>query len=162
LGWSYPYSCCSGVDCRQVSDKAISERPDGYVINGAGEVVAYSDSRVKNSPDGLYHWCSVAGANDGKTICLFVPPKGYKAFQRRRSRIATPATGVSPFSCGPQTNSSRIPRLGTSHESRIGTPSPLARRLFRGSRQRAGVIEPSGRQARRSDDGNARSLHHSG
>jgi cupin superfamily acireductone dioxygenase involved in methionine salvage len=32
---------------------------------------------VKNSPDGVYHWCSVAGANDSKTICLFVPPKGY-------------------------------------------------------------------------------------
>lgn len=77
LGWSYPYSCCSGIDCRQVSNKAISERPEGYVINTTGEVVAYSDSRVKNSPDGVYHWCSVAGDNDGKTICLFVPPKGY-------------------------------------------------------------------------------------
>jgi hypothetical protein len=77
LGWSYPYSCCSGVDCRQVSSKAISERSEGYVINGTGEVVAHSDTRVKNSPDGVYHWCSVAGANDSKTICLFVPPKGY-------------------------------------------------------------------------------------
>jgi hypothetical protein len=77
LGWSYPYSCCSGIDCRQVGNKAISERPEGYVINGTGEVVAYSDSRVKYSPDGVYHWCSVAGANDSKTICLFVPPKGY-------------------------------------------------------------------------------------
>lgn len=77
LGWSYPYSCCSGIDCRQVSEKAINERPEGYVINETGEVVAYSDSRVKNSPDGIYHWCSVAGANDSKTICLFVPPKGY-------------------------------------------------------------------------------------
>ena len=77
LGWSYPFSCCSGIDCRQVSNKAISERPEGYVINTTGEVVAYSDSRVKNSPDDVYHWCSVAGANDGKTICLFAPPKGY-------------------------------------------------------------------------------------
>ena len=77
LGWSYPHSCCSGIDCRQVSEKAISERTEGYVINETGEVVAYSDSRVKDSPDGVYHWCSVAGANDSKTICLFVPPKGY-------------------------------------------------------------------------------------
>lgn len=76
LGWSYPYSCCSGIDCRQVSNRAISERPEGYVINRTGEVVAYSDSRVKNSPDGVYHWCSVAGGNDSKTIRLFVPPKG--------------------------------------------------------------------------------------
>lgn len=77
LGWSYPYSCCSGIDCREVSEKAISERPEGYVINGTGEVVAYKDHRVKYSPDGVYHWCSVAGAEHGRTICLFVPPKGF-------------------------------------------------------------------------------------
>ncbi|TIS98013.1 hypothetical protein [Mesorhizobium sp.] len=76
-GWSYPFSCCSGYDCRAVSQASISERPEGYVIKGTGEVVAYSDTRIKNSPDGEYHWCSVAGANDGKTICLFVPPSSF-------------------------------------------------------------------------------------
>ncbi|RWO94780.1 MAG: hypothetical protein EOQ98_29350 [Mesorhizobium sp.] len=76
-GWSYPFSCCSGYDCREVSQTSISERPEGYVIKGTGEIVAYSDTRIKNSPDGEYHWCSVAGANDGKTICLFVPPSSF-------------------------------------------------------------------------------------
>lgn len=76
-GWSYPFSCCSGYDCREVSKKAISERPEGYVIMGTGEVLAYSDARVKNSPDGEFHWCSVAGSSSGRTICLFVPPRGY-------------------------------------------------------------------------------------
>lgn len=76
-GWEYPYSCCSGYDCREVPANAISERRSGYVINGTGEVVAYSDRRIRQSPDGLYHWCSVAGANDGRTICLFVPPKSF-------------------------------------------------------------------------------------
>ncbi|BCH25573.1 hypothetical protein MesoLjLc_55020 [Mesorhizobium sp. L-8-10] len=76
-GWSYPFACCSGYDCREVSKKAISERPEGYVILGTGEVLAYTDARVKNSPDGAFHWCSVAGANNGRTICLFVPPRGY-------------------------------------------------------------------------------------
>lgn len=76
-GWSYPFSCCSGYDCRAVSAKAIGERPEGYVIQGTGEVVAYSDGRLKNSPDGEYHWCSVAGADNGKTICLFVPPRSF-------------------------------------------------------------------------------------
>lgn len=75
-GWSYPFSCCSGYDCREVPETSISERPEGYVISGTGEVLAYSDSRIKNSPDGRFHWCSVAGANDGKTICLFAPPRG--------------------------------------------------------------------------------------
>jgi hypothetical protein len=76
-GWTYPFACCSGYDCRAVSDKAISERPEGYVINGTGEVVGYADARVKNSPDGEFHWCSVAGSNEGRTICLFVPPRGF-------------------------------------------------------------------------------------
>ena len=76
-GWSYPFSCCSGYDCREVSSRQISEKPEGYVIKGTGEVVAYSDARLKNSPDGEYHWCSVAGADDSRTICLFVPPRSY-------------------------------------------------------------------------------------
>lgn len=76
-GWSYPFSCCSGYDCREVSSGRISERPEGYVIKGTGEVVAYSDTRLKDSPDGAYHWCSVAGADDSRTICLFVPPHSY-------------------------------------------------------------------------------------
>ena len=76
-GWSYPLSCCSGFDCREVSASAIRERPEGYVVGPTGEVLAYSDERLKNSPDGEYHWCSVAGADDGRTICLFVPPHSY-------------------------------------------------------------------------------------
>lgn len=53
-GWSYPFSCCSGYDCREVPEKAISERPEGYVIKRTGEVIAYSDHRIKNSPDGEF------------------------------------------------------------------------------------------------------------
>ena len=77
LGWSYPFSCCSGYDCRAVSSQQIGERPEGYVIEGTGEVLAYSDARLKDSPDGEYHWCSVAGKDDGRTICLFVPPRAF-------------------------------------------------------------------------------------
>lgn len=76
-GWKYPFSCCSGYDCREVNAKQISEKPEGYVIKGTGEVVAYSDTRLKDSPDGEFHWCSVAGADDSRTICLFVPPRSY-------------------------------------------------------------------------------------
>lgn len=74
-GWSYPYACCSNNDCREIPAKLVSERPEGYVINPTGEVVAYADRRVKQSPDGVYHWCSVAGEDNSRTICLFVPPK---------------------------------------------------------------------------------------
>jgi hypothetical protein len=76
-GWTYPYACCSGYDCREVTSKAISEHPEGYVIKGTGEVVAYNDKRLRTSPDGEFHRCSVAGADDTRTICLFVPPRSF-------------------------------------------------------------------------------------
>jgi hypothetical protein len=77
-GWTYPWACCSNLDCQEVDAKAISEKPQGYVIQSTGEVVAYGDKRVKNSPDGEYHWCAhSAGMDAGHTICLFVPPRGF-------------------------------------------------------------------------------------
>lgn len=76
-GWSYPFSCCSGYDCREVSGKTIGTVAEGYKIKGTGEVIPYKDARIKDSPDGEYHWCSVAGADDSRTICLFVPPPSY-------------------------------------------------------------------------------------
>ena len=77
-GWRYPWECCSKMDCQMVAAQAISERPTGYVINRTGEVVAYADKRIRNSPDGEYHWCAhQSGRSAGETICLFVPPKGF-------------------------------------------------------------------------------------
>ena len=76
-GWSYPSKCCSGYDCREVPGKAIGTWAQGYVIKGTGEIISYTDNRIKDSPDGEYHWCSVAGADDSKTVCLFVPPNSF-------------------------------------------------------------------------------------
>ena len=75
-GWSYPFSCCAGFDCRQVPSDSVAETPQGYVIKRTGEVIPYTDSRVRSSPDGETHWCSVAGAEDGRTICLFRGSQG--------------------------------------------------------------------------------------
>lgn len=78
MGWSYPWACCSNLDCRSLPDGAVKETPQGYVIPGTGEVVGYQDKRVKDSPDGQTHWCAhQAGLDAGHTICLFVPPKGF-------------------------------------------------------------------------------------
>ncbi len=77
LGWTYPFSCCSGYDCRAVSDAAIVEGARGYEIVATGELIPMTDARIKPSPDGEFHWCSVAGADDGRTICLFVPPRSF-------------------------------------------------------------------------------------
>jgi hypothetical protein len=76
-GWSYPKACCSNQDCRQISQAEIWEGPQGYEIAGSGEVLPYSDGRLRESPDGEYHWCSMNGSDTGRTICLFVPPMGF-------------------------------------------------------------------------------------
>ncbi len=76
-GWHYPIDCCSNKDCREVSADQISERPDGYVIEYTGERISYADTRLRDSPDGVYHWCSALGRDDTRTICLFVPPSSF-------------------------------------------------------------------------------------
>lgn len=76
-GWTYPIDCCSDYDCREVSADLISERPGGYLIELNGEKITYSDSRIRHSPDGVYHWCSQNGRDDTRTICLFVPPNSF-------------------------------------------------------------------------------------
>ena len=76
-GWTYPFSCCSGIDCHQVSDQAVLEGSRGYVIKLTGELIMSRDTRIKNSPDGLFHQCTVAGKPTGRTICLFVPPRSF-------------------------------------------------------------------------------------
>lgn len=79
-GWSYPFYCCSSYDCRMVPASAIGEptvKRNSYVINRTGEELKIGDTRLKDSPDGEFHWCSVAGADDTRTLCLYIPPKGF-------------------------------------------------------------------------------------
>lgn len=79
-GWSYPFACCSGFDCREVragKDKTVVETDKGYVIKATGELIPFGDKRIKNSPDGEFHWCSHGGRDTGGTICLFVPPRSF-------------------------------------------------------------------------------------
>lgn len=75
-GWKYPFACCSGIDCRPVAKATVSEQPDGFHIAQNGEVVTHNDTRLRESPDGEYHLCTVAGEEHSRTICLFVPPRG--------------------------------------------------------------------------------------
>jgi hypothetical protein len=79
-GWSYDKQCCSGMDCRAVNQSAgpqVRETPRGYRISTTGEVIPYHDSRIKDSPDGEFHWCSHGGRDTAPTICLYAPVKGY-------------------------------------------------------------------------------------
>src|SRR5262245_49585112 len=80
-GWSYPWACCSNLDCREIDAAEVSEPSDAdpdYVIRSTGERIAPNDKRVRQSPDGAFHWCRHhAGIDAGHTICLFVPPRGF-------------------------------------------------------------------------------------
>ena len=78
LGWSYPFSCCSNQDCKQATDAEVREVVKGYLVTASGEIVPYGDKRIKDSPDGLFHTCQVAGDfKEGRVLCLFVPPRGF-------------------------------------------------------------------------------------
>ena len=80
-GWKYPFACCSGYDCREVNNQSspvrVTEKDGGYVVSSTGEFLAPNDKRLRDSPDGEFHWCSVSGTDDGKTICLFRPLPSY-------------------------------------------------------------------------------------
>lgn len=75
-GWSYSPACCSNRDCGQVPADWISEGQDGVRIMPTGEVIPYSDSRIKVSPDGLVHWCRSPYDPSPRTICLYLPSRG--------------------------------------------------------------------------------------
>ncbi len=76
-GWTYPFACCANYDCEAIPESSVIEGARGYEIRGTGELIPMTDSRVKDSPDGQFHWCAHrAGLDAGKTICLFVPSRG--------------------------------------------------------------------------------------
>ena len=78
-GWSYSANCCSNRDCREIKSSDIGEMTTGYLIkiSAMKEVIPYGSPKIKESPDGRFHWCSYSGRDDGRTICLYVPPRGY-------------------------------------------------------------------------------------
>lgn len=76
-GWRYGIECCSSIDCREVPASYVRETSAGYVLTKTGETLAYGDSRIKDSKDDGLHWCSMGGSDQGRTICLYVPPKSF-------------------------------------------------------------------------------------
>lgn len=76
LGWTYDYSCCSLADCREVKDSAVKEDSKGFTIVATGELIPHGDKRIKRSKDEFWHWCSVAGLPDSRSLCLYVPDRG--------------------------------------------------------------------------------------
>lgn len=73
----YPWECCSDNDCAPIDASTVRETRAGYFIEQNGETLSYSDKRVRVSPDGQTHLCTVGGMTKGKTLCLFRPPMGF-------------------------------------------------------------------------------------
>lgn len=70
-GWSYPWQCCSGQDCRPVACDTLEEIEGGKVRdieNGQ----TYERNMVQSSGDSRCHICTEQGKLDGKGLCVFV------------------------------------------------------------------------------------------
>lgn len=75
----YPYSCCSGQDCRPISASEVAPTPGGWLVRATGEVIPYGSTKLHMTPreaKGEYHRCSAGGRPEGRTICLYVPDMG--------------------------------------------------------------------------------------
>lgn len=95
LGWRYDISCCHEMDCKEIPTEAVREMGDGYHITLTPEqhsqlvvpaeyVISYSDTRIKDAPDGMFHACigkqfirDNGETHGGNLICLYVPPRGF-------------------------------------------------------------------------------------
>lgn len=65
----YSWECCSGHDCRPLPADSVALTHGGYLLF-TGEAVPVDDDRIRESPDGRYHWCT---KDDGGVRCLYVP-----------------------------------------------------------------------------------------
>ena len=78
-GWTYSPSCCGGADCEPVPDAlAVRATDAGWFIPETGETIGYTDPRLRDSPDGLFHRCRMwSSSHESPTRCLYRPSLGY-------------------------------------------------------------------------------------
>ncbi|MBZ9819985.1 hypothetical protein [Mesorhizobium sp. CA4] len=75
-GWQYDPSCCAGVDCYQAPPSDVKETKYGYQLS-TGELIPYSDHRIKRSRDEYFHECKPGGDTQSQhSFCLYVPDRG--------------------------------------------------------------------------------------
>lgn len=83
-GWTYPFSCCSVFDCREIREQVVVEDPIGYPIKVIGELITSRDTRIKNSPDVQFHQYTVsrpaAPTNRASWTSSFARPYPYICF----------------------------------------------------------------------------------
>lgn len=80
-GWTYPWRCCSGMDCAPVGPNAIACTPEGCTVtlepgehpanpDGTAPLVLRTTKQPEPSPDGQNHACINLRTNE--VLCLFV------------------------------------------------------------------------------------------
>lgn len=74
----YGWECCSGRDCKPVPAGDVKATAAGWKVVITGEVIAFSDRKIKESPDKNFHRCARSAdfSAKGATLCLYVPPAG--------------------------------------------------------------------------------------
>lgn len=76
-GWQYDAVCCSNKDCSPLRTP-ISAIEGGWYLAESGEIIPFSDSKIRDSKDGDFHRCVYQfGPHKGNTRCLYVPPVGF-------------------------------------------------------------------------------------
>ena len=76
-GWTYGWECCSGRDCEELPNGSVLPTPEGWSVERIGEVIPYSDGRLKESKDSQFHLCTYQyGKKKGDVRCLYVPRFG--------------------------------------------------------------------------------------
>jgi hypothetical protein len=74
----YEPACCSGSDCKPVSEDDVVERSDGVHVRGWG-VLSRSDPRIRTSRDDASHICETQGGvlpYSRKLYCVYMRPNG--------------------------------------------------------------------------------------
>ncbi|RUW29679.1 hypothetical protein [Mesorhizobium sp. M1E.F.Ca.ET.041.01.1.1] len=72
-GWQYDSSCCAGLDCYQAPAADVKETQYGHQLS-TGELIPYTDRRIKRSRDEFFHECKPGGdVNSQHSFCLYVP-----------------------------------------------------------------------------------------
>lgn len=75
----YPQSCCNDQDCAPIALDRLQFTDTGIIVP-SGELLLYSDERIKQTPidqEGA-HWCYYRDdyQGDSSTLCLFIPNMG--------------------------------------------------------------------------------------
>lgn len=72
----YDPECCRDRDCAPLADGAVVEDAAGFLIVATGRRIDRDSPKVRLSPDGRWHLCTLGGEPGGTVLCLYVPGRG--------------------------------------------------------------------------------------